>query len=118
MDDTAIACSLNSGQLKGRLEWIAALNARSLRSFSREDLTLTLDYDPAAIEDVQRMVAGEQSCCAFLNFRIAERSGCVRVSIVAPENAREAAEALFEPFASCLVQEVAKPCGCSGECGA
>jgi hypothetical protein len=118
MDDDVIACSLDAGQLKGRLEWIAALNARSLKSFSREELTLTLDYEPAAIADVRKMVEREQSCCAFLDFTIAERPGCVRVSIVAPENAREAAEALFEPFASRVVQEVARPCGCNGGCGA
>jgi hypothetical protein len=118
MDDDVIACSLDAGKLKDRLAWITSLNARSLRSSNRDDLTLTLDYDPVAIEDVRKMIAGEQSCCAFLDFVISENLDVVRVSIVAPEGARAAAQALFEPFASGVRQDVAKPCSCKSECGA
>lgn len=118
MDDKVIACTLDAGNLKERLAWIASLNARSLRSSRRNGLTLTLDYAPSALDDVRTMVAGEQSCCSFLDFDIAEHPDVVRVSIVAPEEAREAAEALFEPFASRVRLDAAKPCGCKSECGA
>ena len=114
-----IACTLDAGNLKDRLEWIGRLNARSLRGSQRGDLILVLDYAPNAIGDVREMVAGEQACCAFLTFAIDERPEAVRVTITAPESAREAAEALFEPFAARGVSVAApKACGCTSECGA
>lgn len=115
--DTPIACTLDATNLKERLDWIAALNARWLRASRRDGLRLTLDYAPGALDDVRRMVAGEKACCAFLAFDIAERDGLVRLTIAAPEDAREAAEALFEPFAS-TGGVAAKSCGCTGACGA
>ena len=67
------------------------------------------------------MVDGERTCCAFLGFDVAERADAVTVTITAPESAREAAEALFEPFA---LRDDRKPeaavaaCGCRAGCGA
>lgn len=115
MDDAVIACTLDAGDLKERLAWIAGLNARALKSARQDDLTLTLDYAPEAIADVRKMVAGEQKCCAFLNFTIAQHPDAVRVSVVAPETAREAAQALFEPLSSKrpLIQSA---CGCAPGC--
>ncbi len=114
-----IACTLDAGNLKERLGWIGQLNARSLRGSQRGDLNLILDYAPEAIGEVREMVAGEQACCAFLAFAIDERADIVRVTITAPETAREAAEALFEPFAARGAFTAApKECGCTSECGA
>ena len=118
MDRTVISCTLDAKRLKERLAWIAALNARSLKSARRNGLTLTLDYVPAAVDDVRKMVAGEETCCGFLTFDIIEHRDFVRVSIVAPEDARDAAEAVFEPFASHMQLDGMKACGCIGECGA
>ena len=112
MDEAVIACTLDAGELRQRMAWIADLNARALRSARRDGLTLTLDYASEAIEDVRKMVAGEQECCAFLEFTIAKSANGVRVSVVAPEAAREAAEALFEPLSS--KQPLARSaCGCT-----
>lgn len=114
-----IACSLDAGNLKDRLAWIGQLNARSLIGSQRGDLSLVLDYAPDAIGNVREMVAGEQACCAFLSFAIDERADRVRVTIITPESAREAAEALFESFAAQTVTIAApKACGCKSECGA
>ncbi len=118
MDGAAISCTLNAGSLNERLAWIAALNARSLKSARREGLTLTLDYVPEAIDDVRKLVAGEQACCAFLTFDIVEHRDFVRVSIAAPEEARDAVDALFEPFASRGQANEIKTCGCVTECRA
>lgn len=114
-----IACTLDAGPLRDRLEWIGNLNTRALLASQRGDLSLTLDYTPDAIVDVREMVAREQACCAFLAFAIDERADIVRVTITAPESAREAAEALFEPFAARGASAAAsKTCGCTSECGA
>ena len=117
MDDIPIACTLDAGNLKDRLASIASLNARSLKGSRRDGLTLTLNYLPSALEDVRKMVAGEQICCAFLDFRIQEEAEQVTVTIVAPEEAKEAAENLFRPFAS-RGRLAANSCGCRSECGA
>lgn len=93
-----IACTLDTASFKERLGWIADLNRRALKASHRDDLKLTLSYDPSAIDEVRRMVAGEQTCCAFLGFDVVERGNAVIVTIKAPEGAREAAETLFEPF--------------------
>ena len=44
------------------------------------------------------MVASEQHCCAFLKFEVREQPDLVHVTITAPENARDAADELFEQF--------------------
>lgn len=117
--ETPIACTLDAGNLTERLAWIGQLNAHSLRGSQRGDLSLALEYAPEAVGDVRKMVAGEQACCAFLDFVIDERADMVRVTITAPEAAREAAEALFEPFAASGASAAApKACGCTSECGA
>lgn len=119
MDKQVIACALDAGNLKERLAWIANLNAKSLKSSTRDGLTLVLDYDRSAAEDVRAMVASEQSCCSFLDFDVTEHPDLVRISIAASEEARDAAEALFEPFAARIIgPDHAKPCGCNTECGA
>ena len=116
-----IACTLDTASFKERLDWIADLNRRALQASHRDDLKLTLSYDPSAIDDVQRMVAGERTCCAFLDFDVVERADAVIVLITAPEGAREAAETQFEPFAQ---RGDRKPdaavaaCGCRAGCGA
>jgi hypothetical protein len=45
------------------------------------------------------MVGKEQECCGFLSFDVAETDGDIRVTITAPERARDVADTLFEPFA-------------------
>lgn len=111
-----IACSLEAGSLKERLASIAALNARALQAARREDLTLILDYDRAAADEVQRMVDAEKSCCAFLAFDLKDVGDQLRLTIIAPPQAREAAEMLFEPFASRKITSGALGCGCNGGC--
>lgn len=116
-----IACTLDTGSFKERLDWVADLNRRALQASHRDDLTLTLSYDPSAIDEVRRMVAGEQTCCAFLCFEVVERANAVVVTITAPEGAREAAETLFEPFAQRGDRKsdaAVAACGCRARCGA
>ncbi len=93
-----IACTLTSGDLRERLGLIHALTAEALVGYDRDGLVLTLRYAPAAVERVRVMVASEQHCCAFLNFEVREQPDVVHVTITAPENAREAADELFEQF--------------------
>jgi hypothetical protein len=69
-----------------------------MREKRRADLRLELTYAPEAAERVREMVRRERECCAFLDFKLQKEADAVRLTIVAPEGAREAAEMLFEPF--------------------
>ena len=109
-----IACMLSGSDFKERLAEIAKLNGKWLRGLRRDGLRLQLTYDRKARPAVERMVAQEQACCPFfLAFELVEKNGALMLDIIAPEEAREAADAVFEPF----VQTGAAQAGC-GCCGA
>lgn len=93
-----IACTLAPGAYKDRLAWIAALNKDALRKYERRDLALELSYAPEARDLVHKMVRNEQACCAFLAFDLHEAGNEIRLTVTAPETAREAADTLFEQF--------------------
>ena len=93
-----IVCTLTSGDLRDRLGLLQALTAEALVDYDRDGLVLTLRYAPDAVERVRALVASERHCCAFLSFDIQEQSDVVVVTITAPENARDAADELFEQF--------------------
>ena len=93
-----VACTLASGALTDRLVSIATLNRDALQKYERRDLVLELTYALEAREHVHEMVRNERTCCAFLDFDLQETGNEVRLTIRAPERAREAADALFEQF--------------------
>jgi hypothetical protein len=97
-DDAPIACTLQPGDYKERLAWIAELAREGLIDVSQEDLRLALTYAPSVASRVREMVRKERQCCAFLNFDLADIDEGVRLTITAPERAREVADALFEQF--------------------
>jgi hypothetical protein len=96
--ETPIACTLAADDFNTRIASIAALARDALRSDERRDLVLELRYAPDAADRVREMVRREQECCAFLTFDLREESDHVRLTIRAPEDAREAADMLFEQF--------------------
>ena len=106
-----IVCMLPAGDFKDRLVWIGALAREALRSYERHDLVLDLRYAPEAAQRVREMIRKEQQCCAFLTFELHEHSHEVQVTIKAPEEARAAADLLFEQF---IASAPANPaCSCS-----
>lgn len=115
-DSPSIACTLTPGDYKARLGSIAALAREALRSHTRGDLELELVYAANAAERVREMVRKEQDCCAFLTFDLVERADEIRLTIKAPERAREAADMLFGQFLPAADYGVG--CGCpSYSCG-
>jgi hypothetical protein len=81
-----------------------------LRSHERRDLTLDLVYAPEA--RVREMVRNERVCCPFLTFDLHEQPHEIRLTITAPEAARETADMLFEQFVAGSDERSA--CGCGG----
>jgi hypothetical protein len=106
-----IACTLDAVGSKDRFAWIAELNRDALRSYERRGLVLELRYAPHAIERVRELVRGEQECCSFMTFGLHEEPKEVRLTITAPEGARDAADALFEQFVASAPTGAA--CGCA-----
>jgi hypothetical protein len=98
IESAPIACTLTPGDYKARLAWINELARDALRSHERRDLELELVYAAEAAQRVREMVRTEQDCCAFLSFELDERPGEVRLTIKAPERARDAADALLGQF--------------------
>jgi hypothetical protein len=97
---TPIACTLAPGDFNSRLAWIAELTRDALREHRRDGLILQLTYAAEAAHRVREMVRKEQACCAFLTFDLREEPDAVRLIITAPEDARAAADTLFEQFVS------------------
>lgn len=111
---SAIACSLDARDFKERVAWIASLNETSLREQRREDLQLILTYDIEALSQVKEMVKREQACCAFLAFDLWEAGSIVELTIKVPDNARDAADVLLEPFHK--TSSAAATSTCCGAC--
>ena len=93
-----IACALSPGEYQKRVDWITALTCESLVRYERRDLVLDLRYAPHAIDRVRELRRREQVCCPFLMFDLHEGDGEVQLVVEAPEDARAAADVLFEAF--------------------
>jgi hypothetical protein len=106
-----IACTLDARDYQQRLAWIADLNRTALRAQHRDGLRLELTYAPAALDRVWALVARERACCAFLTFDVRQEKGAVRLIIEAPDDARDALDAVFAPFL--MPQASVAACGCS-----
>lgn len=102
IEEAAIACTLQADDFKSRAAWIRGIAERHLTKSMRSPLTLYLVYGPEAADDVREMVRKEQECCAFLRFDLSVANDAVHLLITAPEAAREAADMLFDHFASDL----------------
>jgi hypothetical protein len=93
-----IVCTLQAGTYQERLAWIANLSRDALLAHERRELVLELRYAARAADRVHDMVRKEQECCAFLQFDLEHTAEEVRLTITAPERARDVADAVFEPF--------------------
>jgi hypothetical protein len=112
--DAPIACTLAPAAMAQRLADLRRLNAQHLRSHRLEGRTLHLAYAPEAAAEVERIVALERDCCAFLEFETASREGRCELRIVAP--AGQGADALLL-FAQFLPDGGEEPRGCACGCG-
>jgi hypothetical protein len=94
----AIACTLGIRDLQVRLADIRDLAFRSLRRSRREGSVLHLTYDREVLAEVEKLVARESDCCAFLEFDVARDETGVHVTITAPAAIADAADELFSHF--------------------
>jgi DNA-binding transcriptional MerR regulator len=90
-----IACSLDSGELPGRLRDWEDLLAHVTDRASIEG-GVRLELDPATpIDELGRLVAAEQSCCAFFAFAITVDERGIGLEVRAPAAAGPVVDSLF-----------------------
>jgi hypothetical protein len=97
-----IACSLSAGELHVRRAQIAELGDDALVEARVEGRHADLSFKGGAAvrERVERFVAAESECCAFLTMRVEDAPDEVRVAIDAPDGAEAVLEELVAAFRS------------------
>jgi hypothetical protein len=100
-DIQPIACTLDPAQMSKRSDEIRALGRAGLQAVERGERQVTLRFgrDPAIREHVERIVAAESRCCAFLDFTLADEKDAIVVSITAPEGGEPVMHDLADLFA-------------------
>lgn len=96
-----IACSLGAGEMRQRLDAIAALGAESLVGHERtsEAHVLRFRAGDGTRRELERVLAAEADCCPFLDLELSERNGELILRMGAPEDARPLADGLAAAFA-------------------
>ena len=94
--EASIACTLKVGLIPDRIAaWQAVLHqARSRTAPVPGTLRITFD-DALPLEELARLVAAEQGCCAFFSFSITMDQRGIGLEVRAPEGTDEIVAALF-----------------------
>jgi hypothetical protein len=101
MDDTTpIACTLDPRRMPQRGDEIRRLGRDGLLATEPGERSVTLRFrsEPAIREQLDRIVAAESACCAFLDFALEEEPGATVLTIEAPEGGEWAAHGLAYLF--------------------
>jgi hypothetical protein len=114
-DPLPMACTLARDDLEPRRAEIDALTRRSLISHDRVGSSLHLAYSGDALDEVRRIIAMEERCCAFLGFTIEATPAEVRLTITAPPGTDEASRWVFSRFlpATATADSGPSACGCA-----
>jgi hypothetical protein len=96
-----IACSLDAGDLEQRLAEITAVGKESLIASEEkgEQFLLRFRADAGIRQRLERIVAAEAECCAFLDLALTESGGELVLSVGAPQDAREFVKGFAGAFA-------------------
>jgi hypothetical protein len=97
-----IACSLSATDLSTRLREIADLGRAALVDVRHEQTRAELRFAAGAgVRDrVERIVAAESQCCAFLAMNITDEPDTVVLTIQAPDDAELVLAELVDAFRS------------------
>ena len=98
MRDLPLACSLDAPALEERLAEMRTLGRDSLIA-ADEPGVVRFRATPDSRARLERIVAAEAECCAFLGLDLRQQRGELRLTISAPEGAESVAAGLVEAFA-------------------
>ena len=95
-----VACTLDPAEMPQRGHEIHALGRDGLEAFERGERQVSLRFrrDPAIRERVERIVAAESRCCAFLDLTLVDTDDATVLTIAAPEGAEPAVHQLADLF--------------------
>ncbi len=96
-----IACSLGAAEMADRLATVAAIGQRSLVAVEGSAAAPRLRFraDPETRAELERFVAAEQRCCAFLDLSLRESGGQLELKIGSPAAGAPVVEELVAAFA-------------------
>jgi MerR family transcriptional regulator, copper efflux regulator len=94
--DLPIACTLEPGAMPNRLaDWRAILDQALARTIAADGaLRVELD-DDLDLDELARLVAAEQHCCAFFSFAITVDARGIGLEVRAPAGAADIVTSLF-----------------------
>lgn len=91
-----MACTLEAGAMPDRLaEWKAILTRASARGRAEGGALRVAFPSDVSIDELTRLVAAEQHCCAFFAFAITVDERGIGLEVRAPEGADELVTAMF-----------------------
>ena len=100
-EPTPIACSLDSRELRRRLDQIAEVGADSLigRDADGDEHVLRFRSDAQTRRRLEEIVAAEARCCSFLDLTLEEQDGELVLTLAAPADGQPVADQLAAAFA-------------------
>ena len=105
-----IACTLDAGEMPGRLAEMVALGRGALVAVEGSGRTATLRFieTPEYAQRLRSVVAAESRCCAFLNFELVSVQGLQVLRIEAPEGGEFMLDALVASFRAEATETVSR----------
>jgi hypothetical protein len=107
-----IFCTLSPTPMAPRLAQIQNLTQRYLRSHRLEGNAMMLTFELAAADELRQIVALEEQCCAFLDFKLYERAGFIDLHIVGQDQQGSDTQWLFSHFLPASSPAAAPACAC------
>jgi DNA-binding transcriptional MerR regulator len=93
--ETAIACTLSAGSMKGRIADWQSLLAHVARREPIDGGVRSVFAPSVQVGELMRLVAAEQDCCQFFRFAITVDTRGVALEVRAPQDALEIVESMF-----------------------
>jgi hypothetical protein len=92
-----IACTLQPADYRQRIDQLAALAQRALRSRELTDSGVRLVFSEGADteRELRAVIAAEASCCAFLELDLKRTADGLVLDIMGPQDARPVIAGLF-----------------------
>ena len=95
-----IACTLGPDDMPAREAELRALGREALLAVERSEARATLRFrrDPAARARVERIVALESECCAFIDFDLHDTGDALALALRTPDGGEPAMHMLVDLF--------------------
>lgn len=97
-----IACTLGPDDMPAREAEIRALGREALLAVERSEARATLSFrrDPAIRARIERIVALESECCAFIDFELSDTGNALVLTLQTPNGGEPALHILVELFSA------------------